>query len=754
VSVAIPGCLHYPFGAQPPADGDDAPVRLGPTSKRLLDPALLDRPISSLKGVGKATDRRLRGLGIDTIGDLLWHLPFRHEPPSRLVGVAELTIGAECTVRGTVLSCATRETARRRVKVLEALVSDESGSVLALWYNQSYLEPAFRERPEVLLKGVLTRQRGAPVFMVKRHEILGDIEESRHILGLVPVYPSTADLSVRTIRTLLHEAAPLAVNISDPLPAELLARRGYAGRAEAVLASHFPEDLEEAAKARERLAFEELLLLQLAVLRRRRAQDARERARALAPPAALSAAYLAGLSFEPTGAQRRVIAEIEGDLQRTVPMRRLLHGDVGSGKTMVAAYSLLRAVEQGGQGALMAPTEVLADQHYLGLATQLEQHGVRVRLLKGSQTTAERKAVRKALQSGDVDVVVGTHALIQQGVAFHDLRLAVVDEQHRFGVAQRDAIVGKDSGRTRPHTLHMSATPIPRTLSLTLYGDLDVSVLDEMPAGRRPIVTRLVAPASAARMWEFVRGQLQQGRQAYVVCPLIEESDVLEAASARQTFAELAAGELAGFRLRLLHGQLPAGEKAAAMADYTAREADVLVSTSVIEVGVDVANATVMVILGARRFGLSQLHQLRGRVGRGAADSYCFLPTGDEDEQALERLRVFAGTTDGFALAEADLQARGTGQLFGERQSGLGDLHVASLLRDKLLLEDARAEAGAVLERMEALGGAAREAAAAGAAGAGGHPDVLCAREGVSLEVLLRAAEERFGQRLAWLERV
>ena len=729
------GRLHYPFGPQSPSVTKE--VVLSPTSKRRIDPSALDRPVSGLRGVGKATERRLRGLGITTVGELLLHLPFRHEPPSRLMEVSGLCFGAEVTVRGRVLSCASRETARRRVKVLEALVSDDSGSVVALWYNQSYLEPAFRERPEVLLKGVLVRQRGAPVFMVKRHEILGDSEESRHILGLVPVYPSTADLSVRTIRTLLHEASPLAANLSDPLPAEMLARRRYAGRAEAVLASHFPVDMREAGEARARLAFEELLLLQLAVLRRRRAQDAREQAPALAAPAGLSAAYLSGLPFTPTGAQLRVIAEIEGDLQRMVPMRRLLHGDVGSGKTMVAAYCLLRAVEQGGQGALMAPTEVLADQHYLGLSAQLAQQGVRVGLLKGSQTAAERRAVRKSLEAGDVDVVVGTHALIQQGVSFRDLRLAVVDEQHRFGVTQRDAIVAGGGRQTRPHTLHMSATPIPRTLSLTLYGDLDVSVLDEMPPGRRPVVTRLIPPESIARMWDLVRSQVKMGRQAYVVCPLIEESEVLEAASARQMFAELAAGELAGCRLRLLHGQLPPAEKAAAMADYAAREADVLVSTSVIEVGVDVSNATVMVILGSRRFGLSQLHQLRGRVGRGAEESYCFLPVTDEDEAALERLRVFADTNDGFALAEADLLARGTGQLFGERQSGMGDLHVASLVRDRALLEEARAEATSVLDRW-----AAEERAVARPAG------------GVALAGLLEAAEERFGRKIPWLERV
>jgi ATP-dependent DNA helicase RecG len=732
--TATGGCPHYyPFGSQSPVATDA--LHLSATSKQRLDPAHLDLPVSALRGVGRATERRLRGLGINTIGDLLLHLPFRHEPPSRLVEVAGLSFGAEMTLRARVLSCASRQTARRRVSVLEALVSDESGSVVALWYNQSYLEPAFRERPEVLLKGVLVRQRGAPVFLVKRHEILEGSEESRHILGLVPVYPSTADLSVRTIRTLLHEAAPLAASLLDPLPAEMLARRRYAGRAEAVLASHFPVDLAEAGKARERLAFEELLLLQLAVLKQRRALDAQERARGLEPPAALSAAFLAGLPYTPTGAQLRVIAEIERDLRSTVPMRRLLHGDVGSGKTMVAAYCLLRAVEQGSQGALMAPTEVLADQHYLGLSAQLAARGVRLRLLKGSQSTAERRAVRKALESGEVDVVVGTHALIQEGVRFRDLRLAVVDEQHRFGVSQRDAIVAGEGptaeGQSlRPHTLHMSATPIPRTLSLTLYGDLDVSVLDEMPPGRRPVHTSLVPPGAVEDMWEFVRGQLREGRQTYVVCPLIEESEVLEATSARRMFAELAAGELSGFRLRLLHGQLPSGEKATAMAEYTAGEADVLVSTSVIEVGVDVANATVMVILGARRFGLSQLHQLRGRVGRGAQESFCFLPIAEEDEAVLDRLRLFAGTNDGFALAEADLLARGTGQLFGERQSGLGDLQVASLLRDRELLEEARLEARAVLEAGDAM-------ATIG-----------------SIPWLLHAAEERFGKKIRWLERV
>jgi len=722
------GGVFYPFGSTSPLRPED--TRRSLTAKMSLDPELLGQGVSILRGVGRTTERRLRGLGIETVRDLLLHLPFRHEPPSRLAPVVSLCVGEEVSLRARVLSCAVRETARRRVKVLEALVSDGTGSVLATWYNQPYLEAPFRDRPEVLLKGMLIRRRGATTFVVRRHEILGDEGESHHVLGLIPVYPSTGDLSVRTIRTLLHEAAPLARHLIDPLPAETLARRRYPGRSEAVLCSHFPETVGEAAQARERLAFEELLLLQVAMLLQRAAQRQRRNAVAMSPPADLTAAFVAGLPYMPTAAQKRVIDEIDHDLAQTVPMRRLLHGDVGSGKTMVAAYCLLRAVEQGGQAALMAPTEVLADQHYLGLSEQLSPHGVSVRLLKGSQTATERQSVRTALEAGEADIVVGTHALIQEGVRFRDLRLAVVDEQHHFGVRQRDAVLAPERNGVWPHTLHMSATPIPRTLSLTVYGDLDISVLDEMPPGRQPVRTRLVFAESEGRMWELVRRRLAEGRQAYIVCPLIEESESLQTASARQTFADLVDGELHDFRVQLLHGQLPAAEKAAAMAAFSAAEADALVSTSVIEVGVDVANATVMVILGARRFGLSQLHQLRGRVGRGGHVSWCFLVVEDEDQASLDRLALFARTSDGFALAEADLEARGEGQLFGERQSGVGDLEVASLLRDRRLLEEARREAEMLL---------ARDAAETYSA---------------PVEAVIEAARGRFGGKIEWIERV
>lgn len=723
------GGVHYPLGSREVLRSRRSTGMV--TSKGSLDPRYLDERVSILKGVGKTTERRLAGLGIETVRGLIMHLPFRHEPPSRLCGAGDLHVGEEVTLRVRVVSSAVRETLKRRVKVLEALVSDDTGSVLATWYNQAYLEAAFRERPEVLLKGVLIRQRGVSTFLVKRHEILSETGESRHIMGLIPVYPSTADLSVRTIRTLLHEAAPRAHHLVDPLPAALRARRRYPAKAEAVLCCHFPKDLREAKQARERLAFEELLLLQMAVLEQKKAKEGERRARALGAPGELSFRYLDELPYTPTAAQRRVIAEIEADLARTVPMRRLLHGDVGSGKTMIAAYCLLRAVEQGAQGALMAPTEVLADQHYIGLQEQMERQGVRLGLLKGSQPAGERRAVRRALECGELSVVVGTHALIQEGVRFHDLRLAVVDEQHRFGVRQRDAILGGEGDPGLwPHTMHMSATPIPRTLSLTLYGDLDVSVLDEMPAGRRPVSTKVVAQESQGPMWEAVRAELSRGRQAYVVCPLIEESESLQTASARRAFEELAADELAGFRLRLLHGQLPPAEKSSAMAAYTAGEVDVLVSTSVIEVGVDVPNATVMVIMGARRFGLSQLHQLRGRVGRGSEESYCYLLAEGEDEAVLERLELFSRISDGFALAEADLAGRGEGQLFGERQSGIGDLEVASLVRDRRLLEEARAEAESLLSK------------------------ALRSCPSASAVYALEAARARFGGRMTRMDRV
>lgn len=718
--------LHFPLG-EPVSQGPDG-LRLPPTSKRRVDPRRLALPLTAVQGIGSVTARRMGGIGLHTVGDLLLYVPFRHEPLSRLTSVSGIQEGGDTTLRVRVLSCSVRSTRRPGLKVLEALVGDQSGSIVAVWYNQNYLKPTFEQHPEVLVRGSLVRRGGFSSFVVKRHEVIDSGEEGVHTLGLVPVYPAPGDLSVHSIRAALNRVAPEAAHMVDPLPASLTAGRRYLGAPEALLAYHFPRSLKAARRARERLAFEELLLLQLALLRKRRRDEEGRRALPLSSPGALAAAFVEALPFSLTGAQRRVIDEIEADFARAMPMRRLLQGDVGSGKTVVAAYCLVRAVEGGGQAAVMAPTEVLADQHAARLAAQLAPVGLEVGLLKGSLSAAERRRICGRLVRGELPVVVGTHALIQEGVTFRDLRVAVVDEQHRFGVHQRDALSGPGEGSVWPHTLHMTATPIPRTLSLTLYGDLDVSVIDELPPGRTPVRTRLILPQQRSEMWEHVRTQLDAGRQAYVVCPLIDESDALQVASATATYEDVSRGELADYRVLLLHGRLAPDEKQKAMAAFAAGEADVLVSTTVIEVGVDVTNATVMVIEGARRFGLSQLHQLRGRVGRGAERSDCMLLVDEDEEEALQRLRLFARTTDGFVLAEHDLRSRGEGQLFGERQSGFGDLRVARLLQDQALLSSARATAQALLTA---------------------DPELRDPRH----VLLAEAAEERFGDRAHWLDR-
>ena len=718
--------LHFPLGDPVPCD--PGTLRLPSTSKRLISPERLTRPLTAVPGIGAVTARRMGAIGVRTIEDLLLYVPFRHEPPSRLTSVNDLQVGEDATLRVRVQSCSVRSTRRPGLKVLEALVGDASGSTVAVWYNQNYLKPLFDERPEVLVRGSMVRRGGFSSFVVKRHEIIENGGEGVHTLGLVPVYPATGELSVHGIRTALNRVTAEAAHMVDPLTALQCAGRRYLPKAEALLAYHFPRSLKAARRARERLAFEELLLLQLALLQSRRRDEARRYAAVLDPPSSLAAGFVEALPYSLTGAQRRVIAEIEADLTRAVPMRRLLQGDVGSGKTVVAAYCLVRAAEHGGQAAVMAPTEVLADQHAIRLAAQLQPVGLEVGLLKGSQGTRERRLVCGRLTRGELQVVVGTHALIQEGVGFRDLRVAVVDEQHRFGVHQRDALAAQGDDGAWPHTLYMTATPIPRTLSLTLYGDLDVSVIDELPPGRTPVRSHLVFPEQRGKMWQQIRAHVDRGRQAYVVCPLIGESEALQAASAVTTFEEVSQGELAGYRVLLLHGQLPAADKQAAMAAFAAGEADVLVSTTVIEVGVDVANATVMVIESARRFGLSQLHQLRGRVGRGTDESHCMLMVEREDDEALDRLALFARTTDGFVLAEADLRARGEGQLFGERQSGFGDLHVARLLQDQALLVAARAAARALLHA---------------------DPELKDPRH----VFLARAAEERFGSRTHWLDR-
>ena len=606
--------------------------------------------------------------------------------------MATLGVGEEATVGVTVRSVTVRPMRDRRRKRVEARVYDETGPMVAVWFNQPWLARQLPEGTQVLLHGKLRRRNE---FWVTEHELVGQGDAPVHTVGLVPVHPATAGISPATLRSLVWEDYPLFRHVIEPLPAALRVAERLPERSAALAATHFPDTEEEEAGARRRLAFEELFLLQLAVAGRRRARRDGRRATPLAARGSLVDPWRAALPFDLTADQRAAGERIDSDLAGERPMQRLLMGEVGSGKTVVALGAMLRAVENGRQAALMAPTETLAEQHLLTL-DRLLGGAAPVELLTGSTGAARRRDLLGRLESGELSLVVGTHALIEEAVRFRDLALCVVDEQHRFGVRQRAALDLKAPEGLVPHALHMTATPIPRTLALTAYGDLAASVLRELPAGRRPVETHGVDGVRArARAYERIREEIAKGRQCFVVCPLVEESEALQAKAATVEAERLASTELREHRVALIHGQMPTAAKAEAMRDFAGGEADVLVATSVVEVGIDVPNATVMVIEAAERYGLSQLHQLRGRVGRGEHDSLCIL-FGDPD---LPRLKAIAEERDGFRLAEVDLELRGAGEVLGTRQSGLPEFRVARLPDDAELLEIARARADQTLDR-------------------------------------------------------
>ena len=643
-------------------------------------PDRLDLGLDSLQGVAATTQRKLGKLGLTTVGDVLAHRPRRYETAADEVAIAALRQGEEVVVTGRVLNVEKRPMRGRRRTRIVARVDDGTATVSVTWFNQPWLADKLKPGTEVRLRGKLGRFGFEPRSY--------DLGEARATADFAPVYPAAEEIAAATVRRVVDAALPLAQHVPDPLPAELREREGLGLKRDALAAVHRPRDLHEAETGRKRLAFEELLVLQVGIARR-----AAEREQTLAPalgePGDLIRRYREALPFALTPYQEQAIREVDGDLARTVPMQRLLQGDVGSGKTVVALYALLRAVESERQGALMAPTETLAEQHFLTIADLCFELGVRCALLTSSSGKREREAAVGA------DVVVGTHALIQEGFELRDLGVAVVDEQHRFGVEQRSALV---AGRA-PHVLHMTATPIPRTLALTVYGDLAVSEIAKPPASRKPVITSWITEDRASEAYTRLTRLLREGRQAYVVCPLIEASETSLARAAEEEAERLRRAELRDFRVGCLHGRLKAAERRDLMARFKARELDVLVATTVIEVGVDVANATVMIVQEADRFGLAQLHQLRGRVGRGAEQSYCLLVSRAKEElteSAHARLQALVETTDGFELAEVDLELRGGGALLGTRQSGLSDLRFAHLRRDRDLLERARAAAPAV----------------------------------------------------------
>ena len=695
-AVQAPGIASPKTTLAPTRFASAAPLDPGelrePGPRSVPRPSLLAEPLSA----SGTTAKGLAALGIETHHDLIEHLPHTHRDRRDTRKIASLGVGEEATVAVTVRSVRVRPMRDRRRKRAEARVFDDTGPLLAVWFNQPWVARQLGEGTQVLLHGKLRRRNE---LWVTEHEIVGQGDAPVHTVGLVPVHPATQGISASTLRRLVWDDYGLIRHAIEPLPAALRVAEGLADRPAALAGAHFPDSEEEESVARRRLAFDELFLMQLAVAGRRRAHGSGRRAPALPGDGSEVDAWRSSLPFALTRDQVSACAAIDADLASERPMQRLLMGEVGSGKTVVALHAMLRAAEAGRQAALMAPTETLAEQHLLTL-DRLLGGTVPVELLTGSTTAARRRDLLARLASGELALVVGTHALIEGPVAFRDLAVCVVDEQHRFGVRQRAALDAKAADGRVPHALHMTATPIPRTLALTAYGDLAATVLRELPAGRGPVETHVVDGARArTRAYERIREEIAQGRQCFVVCPLVAESEALQARAATVEAERLREGELRDQRVGLIHGQMAAAEKAEAMRAFAAGESDVLVATSVIEVGIDVPNATVMVIEAAERYGLSQLHQLRGRVGRGEHPSLCIL-FGDPK---LPRLEAIAGERDGFRLAEVDLELRGAGEVLGTRQSGLPELRVARLPDDAELLERARARADELVARDPAL---------------------------------------------------
>ncbi|MCX8155106.1 MAG: ATP-dependent DNA helicase RecG [Verrucomicrobiae bacterium] len=643
-------------------------------------PAILEQPVTVLWGVGAERSELLAKLGIRTVADLLLHCPRRYEDRRHTLPIGTLQQGQTALVRGRVLAHGVKYFKRRTKSVYELILDDGTGRLYCHWWNLPFMEKYFRVGDEVVAYGTV-RQLRPPTMDHPDTEVLeADEEAGAHFERITPIYRLTEGVTQRWLRGLIWRTLR-QVEGQIPETHPVLVEAGFLPKSQALNALHFPAEAEEAERARQRLAMEELLALQIQLQTRRwKLQQ-----RAVPLPCGgdnnrLIKPFLARLPFKLTAAQTRVLREIRQDLGGTCPMRRLLQGDVGAGKTVVAACAALMALESGHDVALMAPTTILAEQHFRTFQTWLAPLGVAVHLyLSGRQA--------ETLGAASPQLAIGTHALITEDFSLPRLGLVIIDEQHKFGVAQREALVRK--GRY-PHLLIMTATPIPRTLGLTLYGDLDVSVLDERPAGRGAIRTFVRAPDKAPKVWEFVRQQLAAGRQAYVVYPRLEEGDSENGLKALQEEYDHVCQCLRPWRVGMVHGRMPPAGREEIMADFRANRVQVLLATSVIEVGVDVPNATVMVVENAERFGLAQLHQLRGRIGRGAHTSYCILLAGVKSPEALERLEVLVQHQDGFAIAEEDLRLRGPGDLCGQAQSGLPDFRFADLRRDLKLVEQAR----------------------------------------------------------------
>lgn len=672
-------------------------------------------PITSLWGVADNQAEKIKKLGIFTVQDILFHFPARYNDYQTYTPIRQVHPGQESVVTGTVMHAETR-TSGRGMRLFVATISDTSGMFECVWFNQPYLAKTIQPGVGLCAAGKLAISRGYASFQVTDHEILkpdqGERKPSLHFGRLVPIYPETAGISSKWLRHKVSLALEYAKALTEFLPEDTIQRQNLLSHIEALRQIHFPRSWHAIHQARDRLAFEEMFLVQLqGLLRKQQEQGKRKTARHWNNDLLVN--FLKTLPFQLTQAQKKVLNDILTDLKKPVPMRRLLEGDVGSGKTIVAAIAMLVTAKAGHQCTLMVPTEILAEQHFRKITPLLKNFGLKIGLMTSSKNLlstdedtklllgmdeeyakVNRTTLKESIANGEIDIIIGTQALIQADITFGNIGLVIIDEQHRFGVHQRTVLQQKND--ETPDFLMMSATPIPRSLALSLYGDLDLSIIDELPPGRQPIMTKLVPPQKKKEAYTFVRTQVQAGRQAFILCPLVEESEKLEATSAKQEYERLATEVFPDLNIGLLHGQMKPKEKDAVMEKFLNSEFAILVSTTVIEVGIDIPNATIMLIENAERFGLAQLHQLRGRVGRGEHQSYCLLSTATRGGKAIDRLRVFVRSGDGFKIAEADLQIRGPGEVYGIRQSGLPDFRMASLT-DYHLIERTRAEAEHVL---------------------------------------------------------
>ncbi|RCX17238.1 ATP-dependent DNA helicase RecG [Anaerobacterium chartisolvens] len=655
---------------------------------------ILKKSIKNIKGVGESRARLFSKLNVYTIEDAITHYPREYEDRARLKKIAELEDGETCSVKGIIMSRVSESHVRRGLSLYKAVIKDETGTITGVWYNQSYIKRVFETGSEYVFFGTVRKNYRSLEIHNPVYDKTG-CDDMKNTCRIVPVYPSTSALAQNTIRTVVDNALKLVEGrLEDIIPNALRERYKLSEINYSIKNIHFPATEQDFKNARYRLVFEELLLLQIGLLSIKSSFEAHKKGIEFCKEAGIQR-FIDGLPFRLTDAQQRVLCEVEKDMESCFVMNRLIQGDVGSGKTIIAVLALLKAVNSGYQGAFMVPTEILAEQHFDSLKSFFEMSGVRVDILTGSRTKKQKSKILENIKEGNTDILIGTHALIEENVEFQKLGLVITDEQHRFGVRQRAILSRKGSS---PDVLVMTATPIPRTLALILYGDLDISVIDQLPPERKPIKTYCVDNGMRGRINEFIRKKVMEGRQVYIVCPLVEDSDTVNAESASGLAERIAKKDFNDLSVGLIHGRMRSKEKEDVMRRFVQGEISILVSTTVIEVGVNVPNATVMVVENAEMFGLAQLHQLRGRVGRGACQSYCVLYNNGKSQVADERMKIMASSNDGFLISEKDLELRGPGEFFGTRQHGIPDLKIANLYRDMDILRLAQQAAFALLK--------------------------------------------------------